>query len=57
MREQLAALDPADRAALAAALPALRKLADNLHEDRMPVIRTEGETTYAVQEEPGGALA
>ncbi|MFE2989667.1 MarR family winged helix-turn-helix transcriptional regulator [Streptomyces sp. NPDC059262] len=57
MREQLAVLDPADRAALAAALPALRKLADNLHEDRAPVIRTEGETTYAVQGEPGGALA
>ncbi|MEV6703842.1 MarR family transcriptional regulator, partial [Streptomyces sp. NPDC051453] len=57
MREQLAVLDPADRAALAAALPALRKLADNLHEDRTPVLRTEAETTYAVQEEPGGALA
>ncbi|MFE4678656.1 MarR family winged helix-turn-helix transcriptional regulator [Streptomyces sp. NPDC056721] len=57
MREQLAVLDPADRAALAAALPALRKLADSLHEDRTPVIRTEGETPYTVQGEPGGALA
>ncbi|MFF3743866.1 MarR family winged helix-turn-helix transcriptional regulator [Streptomyces kronopolitis] len=31
--EQLARLPEADRAALAAALPALRRLADNLHEE------------------------
>ncbi|MET9359496.1 MarR family transcriptional regulator [Streptomyces sp. NPDC006632] len=33
VREQVARLDAADRAALAAALPALRRLADNLHEE------------------------
>ncbi|MFF1355057.1 MarR family winged helix-turn-helix transcriptional regulator [Streptomyces sp. NPDC058297] len=57
MREQLAALGPPDRAALAAALPALRKLADGLHEDRTPTIRTDGETPRAVRGEPGGARA
>ncbi|MEU8486977.1 MarR family transcriptional regulator [Streptomyces sp. NPDC048641] len=57
MREQLVALGPADRAALAAALPALRKLADNLHEDRTPAIRTDDATPHAVQAEPGGAQA
>lgn len=43
MREQLAALTPEDRAALAAALPALRRLAEHLHEDRPPGDRTEQE--------------
>ncbi|MFF1685020.1 MULTISPECIES: MarR family winged helix-turn-helix transcriptional regulator [unclassified Streptomyces] len=57
MREQLVALGPADRAALAAALPALRKLADNLHEDRTPAIRADGATPHAVRAEPGGAQA
>ncbi|MFG3366833.1 MarR family winged helix-turn-helix transcriptional regulator [Streptomyces sp. NPDC090032] len=57
MREQLVALGPADRAALAAALPALRKLADNLHEDRTPAIRTDDATPHAVRAEPGGAQA
>ncbi|MEU8965370.1 MarR family transcriptional regulator [Streptomyces sp. NPDC048491] len=33
VREQVARLDPADRAALAAAMPALRRLAENLHEE------------------------
>ncbi|RCH70302.1 MarR family transcriptional regulator [Streptomyces sp. SDr-06] len=33
VRDQVARLDPADRAALAAALPALRRLAENLHEE------------------------
>ncbi|MCX5384020.1 MarR family winged helix-turn-helix transcriptional regulator [Streptomyces sp. NBC_00083] len=33
VRDQVARLDAADRAALAAALPALRRLADNLHEE------------------------
>ncbi|MFI6470945.1 MarR family winged helix-turn-helix transcriptional regulator [Streptomyces sp. NPDC050516] len=33
VREQVARLDAADRAALAAALPALRRLAENLHEE------------------------
>ncbi|MFG3280894.1 MarR family winged helix-turn-helix transcriptional regulator [Streptomyces sp. NPDC048111] len=33
VREQVARLDAADRAALAAALPALRRLADHLHEE------------------------
>ncbi|CAM5245935.1 MarR family transcriptional regulator [Streptomyces xanthochromogenes] len=33
MGEQVARLDPADRAALAAAMPALRRLAENLHEE------------------------
>uniref|UniRef100_A0AAU2VE98 MarR family transcriptional regulator n=1 Tax=Streptomyces sp. NBC_00003 TaxID=2903608 RepID=A0AAU2VE98_9ACTN len=32
VRDQVARLDAADRAALAAALPALRRLAENLHE-------------------------
>ncbi|MEU6664374.1 MarR family transcriptional regulator [Streptomyces sp. NPDC046821] len=50
MREQLAALDPADRAALAAALPALRKLADNLHEGPAATLRTE-----PALGDPGGA--
>jgi DNA-binding MarR family transcriptional regulator len=33
VRQQVARLDAADRAALAAALPALRRLAENLHEE------------------------
>ena len=33
VREQVARLPESDRAALAAAVPALRKLAENLHEE------------------------